>query len=51
MNNTPNTNPHTPLPPITPGQARIGIFDSGYGGLIDWVQLTAHAIRNHLNNK
>ena len=33
MNNTPNTNPHTPLPPITPGQARIGIFDSGYGGL------------------
>lgn len=24
---------------------------SGYGGLIDWVQLTAYAIRNHLNTK
>ena len=33
MNNTPNTNPHTPLQPLTPGQARIGVFDSGYGGL------------------
>ena len=24
---------------------------SGHGGLIDRVQLTAHAIRNHLNHK
>ena len=24
---------------------------SGHGGLIDKVQLTAYAIRNHLNNK
>jgi len=24
---------------------------SGYGGLIDWVQLTAAPIRRHLNNK
>lgn len=24
---------------------------SGYGGLIDWVQITAHGIRNHLNNQ
>ena len=44
------TDPETQQP-ITIAMRDHAHDHSGFGGLIDWVQLTALTVSNHLNNK